>query len=1421
MYKRIFHRNDFFLFVYVKKRSLHINGAQEIVHQKSNVNNEKNKFKNIYVYFCLNKYININSLDSQKFIRTPIHYQKYKELVDSIKCASNVRLQNIHLIRKIINSLEVYIINYLNNLNYYNNDINYNIKQYNLYDDEEQEITTNSIITILISLYKLRYRNVNFLKLLEKYIFMNKEYFKISQIHLILYIYSYFNTINNIFINSILSIILKNKEYLTNDNILNIFTSLFYINCKNEKTMDILIDYIITNELDFHINIIIYILNNLKKLNYKKINIIEYFYPQIINKLHMLNDEKNVDYVDPFFLKKNILNRVQDNYMYDNNMDVHNQEVYKDDDVKQKNVDINMNAKKHVNYYAYDNKYYYMNNYNYDNHNYKNNDSMFSKNCVSGIIKEKNLQNNYNNNNYQINHLDDNYLDSFYGSLHNEYIVENKCTHNYIYEYYNKNDIHDKKKRKIILLLDVIIYYKYFKEELLKVLYEYILKNIKTYDTQDIYFIISNIFNFQVYNFPYINLLNNKFLLSLCYNYIPIHKNCHSVLFLSLKLLMEKYNYYNIFIDNILFHKIKTEILTLQERQFLNLLYEYKNSHIIKYLCDLSLIYCNLLVINEEKQNNIIINNNNNNINDYGDVIHTYTYIDNVKNNHSCNILNNQLYNNDIKKGKDYDIDNTSCDIKNYKEEEKKKKKCIHQLKNHIITVKYNEQNKLLLFQSNILLDLFFFYVELKYYKGIFLFLKSIFLGIPNFKEFDIFLFYKINNYRIYKDRISYELDKYKHVHIYKKFNALEILQIYEYFKNCFSTYEEFINIKKMLEDEVEEGKNNIYHFYFRNEIYNTFKNKHTYISNTNYDLNELLENNSNSKKQNNQNVQIVNDTYRNKAANKYILTNSKINYISSNKLYNNNYITNQEKHAYDEQINVNYKKEEMNIPNSLYNNISIKYEKTKPFDINNYIYNILNNIFIYAPVDLFALHIHYYNSSNIKFLLKNIILKLFYLNVNYLALVISKIYKLMYKEKENEYVVFLDFFLDYLLGQERTSDKFMYKLRNMYNEKINNFFNINRDEKRRLIDIIYNNRVNKNVHDEKKIKKRIAYILYKNNNIYNSVDNDIIIDEEFLNVFFKYVVNKKKYNCICSFYYITNESLYLILNSLQIKKKKEKYIECIELITNIMIFRYIQYTYNEEESKNYSYQKEEYYNVVKNLNYCNDNLYVIKDIKNLQLNLNLCFDELAIEKRKHEEIKKKKKIKLKKKKNYEHVQVNNNKLCKDDEYKKKYTLEDNNNNNIKKINNESENFYNANTNIENDKNSISISYYDKDEIDKNEFQDNKVMKSFIEIYYRILKVRYYHELPINKHIFRELCINNEYLDNHKFLNLLFFMYKYKFDEIKYIFMLQKRCFLYKELYYTHSNYRIVSFLCKKLNIHIDDDIRTTPTKQTSYDYER
>ncbi|EUT81107.1 hypothetical protein PFAG_04326 [Plasmodium falciparum Santa Lucia] len=112
-------------------------------------------------------------------------------------------------------------------------------------------------------------------------------------------------------------------------------------------------------------------------------------------------------------------------------------------------------------------------------------------------------------------------------------------------------------------------------------------------------------------------------------------------------------------------------------------------------------------------------------------------------------------------------------------------------------------------------------------------------------------------------------------------------------------------------------------------------------------------------------------------------------------------------------------------------------------------------------------------------------------------------------------------------------------------------------------------------------------------------------------------------------------------------------------------------------------------------------------------------------------------------------------------------------------------------------------------------------MKRFIEIYYRIIKVRYYHELAINKHIFRELCINNEYLDNHKFLSLLFFIYKYKFDEIKYIFMLQKRCFLYKELYYTHSNYRIISFLCKKLNIHIDDNIRTTPTKQTSYDYEK
>ncbi|SPJ11808.1 conserved Plasmodium protein, unknown function [Plasmodium sp. DRC-Itaito] len=1409
MYKRIFHRYDFFLFIYIKKRSLHINVAQEIVHQRSNVNNEKNKFKNIYVYFCLNKYININSLDSKNFIKTPIHYQKYKELVDTIKCASNVRLQNIHLIRKIINSLEVYIINYLNNLNYYNNDINYNIQEYNLYDDEEQEITPNSITTILISLYKLRYRNVNFLKLLEKYIFMNKEYFKISQIHLILYIYSYFNTINNIFINSILSIILKNKEYLTNDNILNIFTSLFYINCKNEKTIDILIDYIITNELNFHINIIIYILNNLKKLNYEKRNIIEYFYPQIVNKLHMLNDEKNVDYVDPFFLKKNISNRVQDNHRYNKNMDVHHQNVYKDDSLKQKNVDINMGVKKHVNDNRYDNKY----------------DYMYNEKCASDIIKEENLPNNDHNNNdnnnssYQINQLDDTYLDSFYGSLHNEYIVENKCTHNYIYEYYNKNDIHDKKKRKIILLLDVIIYYKYFKEELLKVLYEYILKNLKTYDTQDIYFIISNILNFHVYNFPYINLLNNKFLLSLCYNYIPIHKNCHSVLFLSLKLLMEKYNYYNIFIDNILFHKIKTEILILHERQFLNLLSEYKNSHIIKYLCDLSLIYCNLLVINEEEQNNINNNNNNNNNinninnnnnNDYVDVIHTYRNIDNSKYSHACNILHNEIHNDCIKKEKNNDINKRSCEIKNY-EGEKNKKKCIQHLKKHIITIKYNEQNKLLSFESDILLDLFFFYVELKYYKGIFLFLKSIFLGISNFKEFDIFLFYKINNYHKFKDKISYELDKYRHVHIYKKYNALEILQIYEYFKNCFNTYDDFINIKKMLEDEVEEDKNNMYHFYFRNEIYNTFKDTHNYISNTNYHLNELLENNYSSKKENNEKVQIVNDIYSNKVRNKYILTNSKINYISPNKFYNK-YIVNKEIHECDKPINVDYKKKDISIPNSLYNNICIKYEKTKLFDINNYIYNILNNIFIYAPVDLFALHIHYNNSSNIKFLLKNIIFKLCYLNVNYLSLVISKIYKLLYKEKENEYVIFLDFFLDYLLGQERNNDMFICKLKDMDNEKINNFFNINTNEKRILIDIIYNNRVNKNIHDEKRIKKRIAYILYKNNNIYNSVHNDIIIDEQFLNTFFKYVVNKKKYNSICSFYSLTNESLYLILNSLQIKKKKEKYIECIELITNIMIFRYIQYTYNEEDGKkNYSYQKEEYYNVAKNFNSCNDNLYLIKDIKNLQLNLNLSFDELAFEKRKQKEIKNKK--------NYEHVQVNNKKVCNGDDNKKTYTLEDNNN--IKGINNERENLYNANPNIENNNSYISISCNDKEEIDKNGFQDNNIMKRFIEIYYRIIKVRYYHELPINKHIFRELCINNEFLDNHKFLSLLFFIYKYKFDEIKYIFMLQKRCFLYKELYYTHSNYRIISFLCKKLNIHIDDNMRTTPTKQTSYDYEK
>lgn len=119
---KILHKNKL-SFVCLNKR-FYITKSSEVIKVKSNnsnnINKKKTRFKNIYIDFSLNKYININSLNVDKFIKTPIHYQSFRELVDTLKCASNVRLQNIHLVRKILNSLEIYIINYLNNRDLYN-----------------------------------------------------------------------------------------------------------------------------------------------------------------------------------------------------------------------------------------------------------------------------------------------------------------------------------------------------------------------------------------------------------------------------------------------------------------------------------------------------------------------------------------------------------------------------------------------------------------------------------------------------------------------------------------------------------------------------------------------------------------------------------------------------------------------------------------------------------------------------------------------------------------------------------------------------------------------------------------------------------------------------------------------------------------------------------------------------------------------------------------------------------------------------------------------------------------------------------------------------------------------------------------------------------------------------------------------------
>ncbi|CRH02334.1 conserved Plasmodium protein, unknown function [Plasmodium relictum] len=1302
-------KNKKTFFIHLDKR-FYINKAEEIVKEK-NPNTKKNKFKNIYIDFSLNKYININSLNVERFIKTPIHYQKYKELVDTIKCVSNVRLQNIHLIRKIINSLELYIMNYINNINYF-----YDLKDFdeNFYeDDEDNAITINSVITILISLYKLKYRNEEFLKLLEKFLFINKNKLKISQMHLILYIYSYFNRINKTFINSILIMILNNMNSLNSNNILNIFTSLFYLNCKNEKTLCILTNYIISNNLSFDINIIIYILNNLKKLNYSNTNLIEYFHNQIVLKLDFLNAEKNVQYIDSFFLKKNI-------------------------------QDIIDKEHKEINKYSNENMDY--------KNIYRNNNEI--KNYT--IDDDKNTIDNIRSGDYSYNYCN-NDIES-YGSLHNKYIIENNYM-DYIYEYYNNKDISDKNKSKINLLMEVLIYYKYYKEDLLNVLYSHLLKNLKKYDKENVYHILSNIYDFEIYNLTYIHSLNKKLLLNMCHYYVPFYNKCNIIIFLFLKLLMQKYNYFNIFVDEILLHKINKDILNLKKNELLCLLNEYKNSNINKYLCDISLIYLDFFKLQqvtfcESNENN---NNNNNNIK------------------RSINIDNNVSLINGIK--------NSSENLFNYKNDKSlcKKKK--------IYLFEFNEKNKLNSYDVQFLLQLFCFYVETKYYEGIFLFLKSLFIELKNFKNFDPFLFYKINNYRANLEKNN-NLEEMKKVIIYNKFNALQFLQIYEYFKNSFDSYECFISKQNSLVNC--NHKKSMYYFYLVNmSCINEDYSDNSYEK-------EKKNNSFNLIKMENKN-DFINDEKKcnNRTMNKYLLTSSRINYISyynniSNKYkgdYKNNEIKNNESNnsidiTYNNKKCFSFLEKNSNQKDfSNYNNIiSLNNDKSllfqrSTFEINIYIYNILNNILIYTPVDLLAIYIHYYDSNNFFFLLENIVFKLNYLNTNYLALIVSKIFTLLNKENCNKtkekYFLFFDFFYDYLLGEEMHFNKFSYAAKN--NEIVKNSYNFDNNEKKMIIDTLYKNCISK--YNETKTKKRIAYILLKNNNDINCVNNDIIFKETFLSTFIHFTI-KKKFHFTCLFYNMTNESLFLILKSLGIKKKNPKYMHSIDIITNIFIFRYIQYIYS-DKTYNINSLKGNTYSYINN--YDDEEKLHIKDINKLSVNLSLSLNCIN------------------KKENDEHKNINNKNI-------NNYNLENKNKNQNKKEEKYNTSEYNNNNTNSGDECKSGIS---------------PLMKKFIQIYYTIIKIRYIHEMSINKHIFRELCINIDYIDNKNFLRLLFYIYKYKFLETKYLLMLQKKCFLYKDLYYTHSNYRILDFLCKKLKINIEETIRTTPTKLTSYDYEK
>ncbi|SBT31441.1 hypothetical protein POVWA2_054330 [Plasmodium ovale wallikeri] len=1229
----------------------------EIVKAKSPTMKKK-RFKNIYVDFSLNKYININSLNVDRFIKTPIHYQTFKELVDTIKCVSNVRLQNIHLVRKILNSLDVYIMNYLNNLQLFNDlkdyrggflqskdntvDVDHADADYyvNEGDDSEHSVTPNSIVTILISLYKLKYRNERFLKVLENYIFVNKEKFKISQMHLILYIYSYFDRVNKPFINSTLVIILNNKNELNADNILNIFTSLFYLDCKNEKTLDLLTSYIISNNLDFDINVIIFLLSNLKKLNYSNPCLLEYFHNQVILKLNFLNPQVNREYMDSFFLKRNI------QWVIEEEANQWESDQWESPNGENGKWDRDQSEGKHHGVGGYRGS----------------KGSEYPGECR----ERRGPQRKEKMNNEDAGE---------YGSLHNKYIVENNYV-DYIYEYYNKKDIEDKKKSKITLLMEVLIYYKYFKEDLLKVLYEYLLNNLKKLDKEDMYKILSNIYLFEINKFPYIIFLNTKLLLSMCHYYVPSYKKCSIITFLFLKILLEKYHCFNIFIDEILVHKINTEILSLKEEQFLSLLNQYKNTSIIRYLCDISLIYNDFFKLKGDASV-------------HGKVEH----FDGVANmTDITNICSESRKGNSASEFFSTTSGESLRGITHLMGREKKMK-----------VYEFNPMNRLHTYNGQFLLQFFHFYVKREYYQGVFLFLKSLFIGVKNLKNFDPYVYYVFTNYYPKEEIKNREkiLKCVENENMFKKLNALYIIHIYEHFKSLFESYEDFFCKKNRLINFNHDLC--LYHFYLNN-----------YVSNGKDGADIFLPIDGERKT----NVGSSEDKHLVKSVSKYLFTSSKINYVSCQNRGNvtnfkgqNN--TSDSVHSVKIDRNINRvnrticKDEEIGIVerNAIHTTdesytygkrVSLTTFEGNTFEIDNYIYNILNNIFMYTPVNLFVLYIHYFNSNNIFFLLKNIIFKLNYLNVNYISIVMAKIYHLANRENCDEilkrrYIIFLDFFHDYLLGDEINCEKFSYQGKQKKN--VNSYYNLNSKEKRLIINNIHLNCITKN---NETVKHKYSETVTNAPSTKRGEDSSNILTP-------------------------CND------NNLHILDNKRGSLDCILSL-------------NSTNAGGTLYFAQ-----------AHDNQLIPREFLNK--------GDSTVQNRIEEEA-------TSGSEDVEDVS-NADGMVKEEECGDASLLDDT---------------------------PARGSTRSKGNSDSG---NEDAIKTFTQIYILALRVRYFHKMPVNKHIFRELCINNKYIDNRKFLNFLFFLYKYKFDEM-----------------------RIIEFLCKKLKIGLEENSRTIPTKQTSYDYQ-